>query len=103
MKNVIASIVIFSLTATSVSAAPRSTQAEKSEFCNIDGGENLAVKTYNIMAKSTLDYDAKQMKEADRTYYHYVNACNDNSSLKTTKNYYFRFVNAVDAAWNSIH
>ena len=123
MKKVITSIFVLSLTATSVSAqdyidmsafnqinqgvqtisAPKTTQAEKQMFCNIDGGENLAVKTYNIMVNSSLNYSSSQMKEARRTYYHYSNACKDTSSAKTTKKYYHRFVNAVDAAWYSIH
>ena len=84
-------------------SAPKNTQAEKKHFCNIDGGENMAIKTYNIMVNSNLDYSPSQMKEASRTYYHYANACKDNSSAKTTKKYYLRFVQAVDRAWNSVH
>ena len=123
MKKLIISTFVFSLTATSISAqeyidmsafeginqgvqtisAPKTTQAEKQMFCNIDGGEDLAVKTYNIMANSSLDYSSSHMEEARRTYYHYSNACKDTSSAKTTKKYYYRFVNAVNAAWDSIH
>ncbi|MEN9520676.1 MAG: hypothetical protein RLZZ381_3264 [Cyanobacteriota bacterium] len=123
MKKVITSIFVFSLTATSVSAqeyidmsafgqinqgvqtllASKTTQAEKQMFCNIDSGEDLTVKTYNIMANSSLNYSSRQMEEARRTYYHYSNACRDNSSAETTKKYYYRFVKAVDAAWDSIH
>ena len=126
MKKLITSIFAFSLTATSVSAqeyidmsaferinqgvrnvqtisAPKTTQTEKQIFCSTDGGENLAVKTYNIMANSSLNYNSSQMEEARRTYYHYSNACKDTTSAKTTKKYYYRFVDAVDAAWDSIH